>query len=129
MFKHHKYFPKERAAQHYLFPHVCFACRKSFKKPASLSQRLCPDCRGPLTQLSRKFKAPKARDLSQWSKVRYLVDHGFRFYPVYEQLDSGALMRVEYPRTLAEAQEFVAVHSREAKPGMIAGTGKHETAV
>jgi hypothetical protein len=110
MFKHHKHFPKARAAQTFLFPHVCFTCRKSFKKPAGLSQRRCPECAGALTQLSRKFKAPRTRDRSQWEKVKFLVDHGFRFYSVYEASDHGGQMKVGYPKTLAEAREFVAIH-------------------
>jgi predicted nucleic acid-binding Zn-ribbon protein len=110
MFKHHKYFPKERAAQLYLFPHVCFGCRKSFKKPVSLSIRHCPQCGGALVQLSRKFKVPKTRDLAQWTKVKFLVDHGFRFYSVYQRVESGGGIRVDYPRTLAEARAFVATY-------------------
>ncbi len=112
-FKHHKYFPKEGDAQSYLFPHVCLACRKSFRKPMSAAPRTCPQCSGNLTRLSRKFKAPKTRDLIQWAKVRFLVEHGFFFYSVYERSGSGEV-RVPYPKTLAEAKEFIKGKKRQA---------------
>jgi predicted amidophosphoribosyltransferase len=106
-FKHHKYFPKERHARSFLFPHVCLACRKSFKKPASPSPRPCPECAQPLVQLSRKFKAPRVRDIDQWKKVALLIEHGFLFYSHYERRGPMAY-RVEYPRTLAQAHDFIA---------------------
>jgi hypothetical protein len=113
VFKHHKYFAKPRQEQAYLFPHVCFHCRKSFKKPMSRSERLCPQCAGGLVRLSRKFKAPPSKDLRQWEKVKFLVEHGFRFYSVYQRTGSGEI-RVPYPSTLAEARDFVRAHIREA---------------
>jgi predicted nucleic acid-binding Zn-ribbon protein len=114
-FRHHSYYPKEREVQQYLFPHVCFHCRKSFKKPAQQELRKCPECAGPLTRLSRKFKAPKTSDKSQWEKVKFLVEHGFLFYSVYERTEIGEV-RVPYPKTLAEAHTFVATgNKREAR--------------
>jgi hypothetical protein len=112
-FKHHTYFQNERKAETYLFPHVCLQCKKSFKKPVSLSPRVCPECKGELTRLSRKFKPPKARDAQQWAKVRFLVEHGFSFYSVYERTEFGEI-KVPYPKTLEEAREFVKGKKREA---------------
>src|SRR5262249_22203450 len=85
---------------HYYIPHVCFRCRKSFKradrpipyiprrhrkggKPAAdqrLPAKKCPDCGGNAVALSRKFKPPSRSDVTQWKKVEYLVAHGFRFF-------------------------------------------------
>ena len=62
--------------------------------------------------LSRKFSAPAAKDKQQWQKVQYLVEHGFKFYPVYEATPSGGQQRVKYPETLHEAKEFVARHQQ-----------------
>ena len=112
-FKHHSFFTDPRKAETYLFPHVCLACRKSFKKPLSLTRRRCSECKAELIQLSRKFKAPKSRDTQQWAKVRFLVEHGFSFYSVYERTALGEI-RVQYPRTLEEAREFVKGKKREA---------------
>ena len=114
-FRHHKHFPKARQAQSYLFPFVCLLCRKSYKKPTSLSARSCPECGGAMTQLSRKFKAPKCSDAVQWKKVQFLVEHGFRFYTVYEQTEHG-VNRIAYPKTLEEAREFVKGHKRQVGP-------------
>jgi predicted RNA-binding Zn-ribbon protein involved in translation (DUF1610 family) len=120
MFKHHKYFPKARQAQSYFFPFVCFSCRKSFKKPSSPSVRSCPECGGAMTQLSRKFKAPKRSDTTQWKKVQFLVDHGFRFYSVFDRTNCG--QRVAYPKTLEEAREFVKRHKGQV--GLAAPRGE-----
>ena len=106
-FKHHSHFPKPGTEQPYRFPFVCFACRKSFKYPAQPEQRTCPQCRGPMEQLSRKFSAPKSTDLMQWRKVQYLVEHGFRFHTAYVQVAPGVSQSIDYPRTLQEAKAFV----------------------
>jgi hypothetical protein len=65
-----------------------------------------------MEMLSRKFAAPRSNDLAQWEKVRFLVEHGFRFHSVYEATVSGGKRTVRYPATLKEAQEFV----RKFKP-------------
>lgn len=98
-------------------PFVCFECRKSFKRvehpkvwdPAiakddpEVYQRVCPICGGVAHWMYEKFKPPKATDLKQWKKVKYLFDHGYRFYSV----GSHGLGYVGYPRTLGEAKRFV----------------------
>jgi hypothetical protein len=60
-----------------------------------------------MIMLSRKFSAPASRDKKQWEKVQFLVEHGFKFYSVYELLSDGVYQRVRYPETLQEAKEFV----------------------
>lgn len=110
-FKHHSRFPNPQSAQLFRYPFVCFACRKSFKHPACTSFRLCPQCRSPMEMLSRKFAAPKSRDVAQWKKVQFLVEHGFRFYSVYEQTAYGSLRAVRYPATMEEARVFVKTFS------------------
>ena len=93
----------------YLHPHVCFECRKSFKRSADVRQsRPCPVCAGPTHPMNRKFKAPKQDDKKAWQIVRLLFDHGFRFASVVDE--TGA--RVQYPTTLAEAEEFVRSQGR-----------------
>jgi hypothetical protein len=107
-FKHHSAFAKVKHIQGFRFPHVCFTCRKSFKFPVQITARLCPQCRGQMTRLCRKFAAPKANDKHQWEKVRFLVENGFLFYPIREMIEPGVFMRVPYPKTLSEAKTFVA---------------------
>lgn len=113
-FKHHSYFPKERLAQSYLFPFVCFGCRKSFRKPHLLGVRLCPQCRVPMTMLGRKFHAPKKNETVQWKKVQFLATHGFLFQSIYIATPSGGKQVVPYPRTLKEAIAFVLAYREQA---------------
>lgn len=114
-FQHHSRFPKHKHVQAYRFPFVCFDCRKSFKLPVSAGSRLCPQCRRPMEMLSRKFSAPKSADAAQWKKVQFLVEHGFRFYPVYTRVESGVKYLVRYPMTLAEAKDFVVAFREQAR--------------
>lgn len=113
-FKHHSYFQKDKNVQGYLFPNLCFVCRKSFKKPVSKEPRLCPDCGGVLFEVSRKFTAPKKTDKAQWEKVQYLCEHGFRFQSIYEQREDGGFYRVSYPETLKDAREFVVKYQEQS---------------
>ncbi len=106
-FRHHSAFPKAKHVQAFRFPHVCFSCRKSFKFPARAATRVCPQCKGPMVRLSRKFSAPKSSDIDQWQKVHYLVENGFLFYPIQEMIAPNASIRAEYPRTLSEAKLFI----------------------
>ena len=106
-FKHHSRFPKEKAAQNYLFPNLCLSCRKSFKKPHSTEPRTCPECGAPMVEVTRKFSAPKSSNYAQWEKVIFLVQHGFLFQSIYAQKEDGLYYKVNYPRTLKEAHEFV----------------------
>lgn len=115
-FKHHSRFPKEKAAQNYLFPNLCFACRKSFKKPHSTEPRICPECGAPMVEVTRKFSAPKSSNFAQWEKVIFLVQHGFLFQSIYAQKEDGLYYKVNYLRTLKEAHEFVINYRQQALP-------------
>ncbi|WP_367155976.1 hypothetical protein [Methylomonas sp. HYX-M1] len=113
-FKHHSYFQKEKHIQSYLFPNLCFKCRKSFKKPQSSIPRVCPECGGPLIEVNRKFSAPKTADKAQWEKVKYLVEHGFFFHSVYERREDGGYYKISYPESLDEAKDFVIRYKEQA---------------
>ncbi len=87
----------------YLYPHVCFTCRKSFKGPDSPELRLCPQCKNEMVQLSRKFRTPKNTDAEAWRVVEYVVNAGFFYESIH--LEGGKQAR--YPKTMREAEEFV----------------------
>jgi hypothetical protein len=102
--------PKTLRGPTYLFPCVCFGCRKTFRKPPSDAELSCPACAKPMVMLSRKFSSPKQRDAKQWQKVQQLVEHGFYFFSVYRTAANGKKISVPYPKNLSEvpafAQEF-----------------------
>lgn len=87
-----------------LFPFVCCDCRRSFKRPLNgLAPRPCPLCGRAAPWVHRKFKAPKATDVAQWEKVRFLIQHGFLFH----SFGDGRGQNVRYPETLKEARTWV----------------------
>ena len=99
--------PKVAATQRYLFPFVCFGCRKTFRKPHSVAHRFCPQCRQPMTMLGRKFHSPKSSDAKQWKKVQILAELGFYFQSVYRATPEGGKRVASYPRTIQEIEAFV----------------------
>lgn len=103
---------KPNTAQLYHF--ACFKCRRSAKRSiecdADAFVKTCANCGGKAIQLGRHFKPPKATNLAQWEKVRYLVEHGFFFHRVRDASGSS----VPYPATLVEAREFVVQFQSEA---------------
>jgi hypothetical protein len=87
----------------YLRPYACFACRRSYRRPARGNPPVlpCPHCGSPSIGLSRTFKAPKRSDPKQWAKVESLVRHGFLFWKLGEP----------YPATLREVAAFAQRHA------------------
>ena len=68
--------------------HVCFSCRKAFKKPADVAQNgivlgvrryPCSQCGLEMTPVGKNFRAPKQRDLSAWRAAEILVRAGVTF--------------------------------------------------
>lgn len=96
---------------------ACFDCCKSFKREFLLNEDMsmelkCPNCGGVSHNLGRHFKAPKKTDKSQWKKVRFLFDHGFRFQKI--RIGSGHHDVVLYPDNLEQAKEFVVKYKKYA---------------
>jgi hypothetical protein len=68
--------------------HVCFLCRKTFKKPASTKNGWvmlkghvypCPNCKKPMAQLGKNFRAPRQENLRAWRLLERLFAAGFVF--------------------------------------------------
>ena len=59
-------------------------------------------------RLSRKFKAPKKDNASAWLVVKFVVDSGLVYQSI--RLEGGYL--AEYPKTMREAEVFVAQYGR-----------------
>jgi hypothetical protein len=60
--------------------------------------------------LGRHFRPPKRNDDAQWAKVEYLIQNGFAFHKVYDDENR----HVPYPKTLAEAKQFVKKYKDKA---------------
>ena len=88
----------------YLDPFVCFACRRSFRRPGGdRDEAPCPVCGNRAIRLSRKFKPPRRGDVKQWVKVETLVALGFRFDTIHD----GEGGTVRYPSTERGIPPFV----------------------
>lgn len=90
--------------------YACVICRKSFKRQVDFatcipSEKVCPECGRPSFRVGRHFKAPRRSDRAQWEKVRFLLEHGFRFQKI--RVGPHQHDTVPYPKTLEEAREFV----------------------
>ena len=85
-------------------PYACLACRKSFKRHARSGIVLCPVCGKSAIELHHDFKPPRTSNIKQWEKVRYLIQNGFRFRPIW---DDEAGKPVSYPETFRDAIEWV----------------------
>ncbi|WP_420595581.1 hypothetical protein [Deinococcus sp.] len=79
--------------------HVCFKCRKQFRKPVdalvslshtgevletrvydgNLKTYSCPQCAQPMTHLGKNFRPPPQDDIEGWEVARRLSDAGFKF--------------------------------------------------
>src|SRR5215211_3075041 len=90
-------------------PYICFACRRSFKRPRKYAtegdRAECPACHGESIALHPHFKAPRKDDLKQWQKVEFLVRNGFYFWRLRDRENENAV--IAYPDTLHEARAWV----------------------
>ncbi len=95
------------------YKNVCLDCKISFcigNDFANLIESNCPNCSTKIISVNQKFKPPKKSDAKAWKTVRLLVENGFRFQSVYEPIQKGVYLKVNYPNTFAEAETFVKKH-------------------
>jgi hypothetical protein len=94
---------------------VCFNCRKAFSIYGNNAEELnltCPECGEAATLINHKFRPPKQSDVRQWKVAEFLRDNGFFFQHQYERVEPGVLLLVSYPKTMEEAEEFVAKYKK-----------------
>lgn len=60
-----------------------------------------------MTLVNHKFKPPKKSEIKNWEMVKLLVENGFKFQAVYEQIEKGVFLKVNYPKNLIDAKEFI----------------------
>ena len=129
----------------YLAKFACLDCPRVFKRPAGhtgsravprpVEVRRCPACAGDAYLMSADFRAPRRHDRRAWEVVGALVRAGLPYFAIWETLPLSVLghpkhrsrsvhkgvtsisRRIHhYPRTLAEAQTFIARHRDKAMP-------------
>ncbi len=96
---------------------ACLECCKSFKRQIDISNDFpktlpCPECGGESHNFGRHFKAPKKTDKKQWAKIKFLLEHGFKFQKI--RVGSEHNETIPYPETLEEAKEFVVKYKKYA---------------
>lgn len=96
---------------------ICLKCRISFSinTNSELENNKvvnCSNCHEAMLIVHHKFKPPKRNDLKKWKFVELLVNNGFLFQSVYENISVGVFLKVDYPKNLKEAKEFVEKHKK-----------------
>jgi DNA-directed RNA polymerase subunit RPC12/RpoP len=92
------------------YKNICLKCRTSYSKGNDLevqTETNCPQCAIKMTLVNHKFKPPKKTEIKQWEMVKLLVENGFKFQPVYEQIDKGLFLKINYPKNIRDAKEFI----------------------
>ncbi|WP_146009499.1 hypothetical protein [Deinococcus planocerae] len=98
--------------------HVCFECRKQFRKPLTFQAARspsgnlfnvhglgmgaatypCPQCGQPMTVMGKNFRAPAQADAEGWEVARRLAAAGFRH---------GHTTGRKYPTRLKDVNAFL----------------------
>jgi ssDNA-binding Zn-finger/Zn-ribbon topoisomerase 1 len=86
-------------------------CRIAFNRGTDIktpAKTKCPECGNEMVSVNHKFQPPKKSDIKKWEVVNFLVNHGFRYDHVYEQIDIGTYQQQgRYPENMRDAKEFV----------------------
>lgn len=94
---------------------VCLNCQKSFNQGTDFKDRregVCPECGKDMLLLPHLFKPPRKNDDKKWGVVKYLIDNGFHYHHVYENIEhrNGLISYqnyVPYPDNIRDAKAFV----------------------
>jgi len=78
----------------------------------NVREGICPECGQPMTLMIHRFRSPKKDDEKKWLTVKYLVDNGFKYQRIYEEIESRDKQKLKqiniaYPDNLRDAKEFV----------------------
>jgi len=91
------------------YKNVCLNCKTAFSTGMDykeIKSSKCTKCVEAMISVSHKFKPPKKSDISGWKLVSFLIENGFRF----DSANDESYKRVQYPKTLEEAKEFVRLY-------------------
>ncbi|MDR7210995.1 hypothetical protein [Flavobacterium piscis] len=96
------------------YKNICLECRTSYSKGNDYENQVesnCPQCGKKMILVNHKFKPPKKSDTKNWEMVKLLVENGFKFQAVYEQIEKGIFLKVNYPKNISDAKEFIKKYS------------------
>jgi len=85
----------------------------------NIREASCPDCGRLMTLMTHRFRPPKKTDDQKWETVKYLVENGFAYQHIYEEVtlkDTGKATKkyADYPENLREAREFVEKYKQQS---------------
>ncbi len=104
---------------------VCLECKVTLNKPFDSGSELtypCPECGKQMTLLPHRFRPPKKTEDKKWKTVRFLVENGFHYQHIYENVTKtiNGFIKLEnlvsYPENIREAKEFVEKYKSQATP-------------
>ena len=112
------------------YKNVCLDCKKAYSLGTDFTKfrdQVCPECNTPMVFLSQRFRPPKQTDERKWRTVRFLVEHGFIYQPIFTNHGKD---QVGYPDNLKDAEAFVHTYSEQAskRPWQGQFRGASETA-
>ena len=102
---------------------VCLDCKKSFSQGTNFNDRremICPECGKQMTLLPHRFRPPKITENKKWEVVKYLVENGFYYQHVYENVETKngvtyLINYVDYPENMRDAKEFVEKYKSQSE--------------
>ena len=78
----------------------------------------CPECGQPMILMTHRFRPPKKEDEKKWLTVKFLVENGFKYQHIYEEIENKdkkiESSNVKYPENLRDAKEFVTKYKAQA---------------
>lgn len=102
---------------------LCLECRLTQNRPFDSGSELtypCPECGKQMILLPHRFRPPKKNDDKKWETVKFLIDNGFYFQHIYEEITTkdGVTSfkdHIVYPDNIRDAKEFVVKYKNQAR--------------
>ena len=92
------------------YKNICLESRTSYSKGSDFENHIesnCPQCGLKMILVNHKFKPPKKSEVKKWKMVKLLVENGFKFQAVYNLIEKGMFLKVNYPKDVNEAKDFI----------------------
>ena len=101
---------------------VCLDCRKAFSETTNMEVRevaICPQCGKQMVFLPHRFRPPKMTDLKKWEVVKFLLEHGFYYQHIRQEVINEYGITTSnyaaYPENMRDAEEFVGKFKSQVK--------------